>query len=172
MKLKKLSKNCDIAQEVRKRGRPKKVVSQDVQKTEQYTKRQKSKHYIDADKFKELIKHYYKTDIFSEELGEMVNSLSHHVVYMPRFVNYTWHDQMISDANYRIIKALNERKYDPERGNAFSYFTKVCIRSFFHVTERERRNHTTIERYQDELYDEMHLHGYGTNATETENFNE
>ena len=134
--------------------------------------RSKSKHYIDAARFKELIIEYYRTNEFTEELGEMINKLSEHLTYMPRFLNYSYHDSMISDSNYRIVKALNERKYDPERGNPFSYFTKVGIRSFFHVTEKERKNNITVDNYRTEMYDELLLSGFASGATDNENYND
>jgi hypothetical protein len=126
-------------------------------------------HYVDNKRFEQLIREYYKTDVFSEELGEMINKISEHVTYMPRFVNYTYHPSMISDSNYKMVKALNERKFDPDKGSAFSYFTKICIHAFFFITEKERKNHTTIENYQNELYDELTLHGYINNAVDNEN---
>lgn len=171
------SKNSDNPIVKRGRGRPKKIKSDavdtypDRENTGLLTMpiKRKPKHYIDNAEFERLIREYYRTDIFSEELGEMINKISEHVTYMPRFINYTWHDAMISDSNYKIVKALNERKFDPDRGSAFSYFTRVCINAFFFVTEKERKNHTTIENYQIELCDELSLNGYMNTATDNEN---
>lgn len=117
------------------------------------------KHYVDAVKFKELILEYYDTDDFSEELGEMVNKISEHVAYMPNFINYTYRDEMISDSNFKMVKALNQKKYDPTKGNPFAYFTKICCRSFINVIKKENRVDETIKRYQSEMYDELALNG-------------
>jgi hypothetical protein len=128
-----------------------------------------SKHYVDNVEFERLIREYYKTDIFSEELGVMIDKISQHVAYMPRFINYTYHESMISDSNYKMVKALNERKFNPDKGSAFSYFTKICIHAFYYVTEQERKKNLTIENYQTELYDELMLNGYSSTATDHEN---
>jgi len=132
----------------------------------------KSKHYVDNVELTRLISEYYKTDIFSEELGEMINRISQHVTYMPSFINYTYHASMISDSNYKIVKALNERKFDPSKGSAFSYFTKVCIRAFIHVIKKEKKNEITVENYQTELYDELILNGYANGSIDHENHEE
>ena len=121
--------------------------------------RKKKKHYVDPIKFKELILEYYDTDDFTEELGEMVNKISEHVAYMPNFMNYTYRDEMISDSNFKMVKALNQKKYDPTKGNPFAYFTKICCRSFINVIKKEKRSDDTIKRYQSEMYDELALNG-------------
>lgn len=133
------------------------------------SRRRASKHYVDNAEFERLIREYYKTDIFSEELGVMIDKISQHVAYMPRFINYTYHESMISDSNYKMVKALNERKFNPDKGSAFSYFTKICIRAFYYVTEQERKKNLTIENYQTELYDELMLNGYTSTSTDHKN---
>lgn len=117
------------------------------------------KHYVDARAFKDLIIEYYDTDIFTEELGEMVNKISEHVAYMPNFINYTYRSEMISDSNYKMVKALNQKKYDPTKGNPFSYFSKICYRAFINVIKKEKRIEDTIGKYQNEVYDELALTG-------------
>lgn len=121
--------------------------------------KKKKKHYVDPVRFKELILEYYDTDDFSEELGEMINKISEHVAYMPNFINYTYRDEMISDSNYKMIRALNQKKYDPTKGNPFAYFTKICCRAFINVIKKEKRVEDTVTRYQTEMYDELTLNG-------------
>lgn len=122
-------------------------------------KKKKPKNYVDPIRFKELILTYYDSDAFSEELGVMVNKISEHVAYMPNFINYTYRDEMISDSNYKMIKALNQKKYDPTKGNPFAYFTKICCRAFINVIKKEKRIEDTVTRYQSEMYDELTLKG-------------
>jgi len=128
----------------------------------------KKKHYVDAVRFKDLILEYYDNDDFTEELGDMVNKISEHVAYMPNFINYTYRDEMISDSNFKMVKALNQKKYDPTKGNPFSYFTKICVRSFINVIKKEKRVEDTIGRYQTEIYDELSLNGLNISHSEHE----
>lgn len=129
--------------------------------------KKKSKHYVDPVRFKELILLYYSTDDFSEELGEMVNKISCHVAYMPNFINYTYRDEMISDSNWKMVKALNQRKYDPTKGNPFAYFTKICCRAFINIIKKEKRVEDTVLRYQNEMYDELALNGLAIGQAES-----
>lgn len=128
--------------------------------------KKKKKHYVDPVRFKELILEYYDTDDFSEELGEMINKISEHVAYMPNFINYTYRDEMISDSNYKMIRALNQKKYDPTKGNPFAYFTKICCRAFINVIKKEKRVEDTVTRYQTEMYDELALNGLNLSNTD------
>jgi hypothetical protein len=75
----------------------------------------------------------------------------------------TYRDEMISDSNFKMIKALNQRKYDPTKGNPFAYFTKICCRSFINVIKKEKRVSDTVSRYQMEIYDELALKGLSLN---------
>jgi len=122
-------------------------------------KKKKKTHYVDPIRFKELILEYYDSDDFTEELGEMVNKISEHVAYMPKFINYTYRDEMISDSNYKMVKALNQQKYDPTKGNPFAYFTKICCRAFINVIKKEKRVEDTVTRYQTEMFEELILTG-------------
>ena len=128
--------------------------------------KKKKKHYVDPVRFKNLILEYYDDDDFSEELGEMINKISEHVAFMPNFMNYTYRDEMISDSNFKMIKALNQKKYDPTKGNPFAYFTKICCRSFINVIKKENRGNDTIKRYQSEMYDELSLKGLNIGKSE------
>ena len=128
--------------------------------------RKPKKHYVDPVRFKDLILEYYADDDFKEELGEMVNKISEHVAFMPNFINYTYRDEMISDSNFKMIKALNQKKYDPTKGNPFAYFTKICCRSFINVIKKENRVDDTIKRYQSEMYDELSLNGLNIGKSE------
>jgi len=137
------------------------------------SKAKKKAYYVDPIEFKDAILEYYDTDVFTEELGEMVNKISTHVAYMPNFINYTYRDDMISDSNFKMVKALNQKKYDPTRGNPFSYFTKICSRSFINVIKKEKRLEDTVGRYQTEMYDELALTGLNIgNSDDAEGFNE
>lgn len=71
----------------------------------------------------------------------------------------TYRDEMVSDSNFKMIKALNQKKYDPSLGNPFAYFTKICFRAFINVIKKEKRGEDTISRYQSEMYDELLLNG-------------
>ena len=128
-------------------------------KEEPKAKKPKKEYYADPVVFKELILEYYKTDIFSEELGEMISKVSEHVGYMPNFMNYPYKSEMISDSNFKMVKALNQKKYDPTRGNPFSYFSKICYRAFVNIIKKEHRIADATRRYQTEMYDELSLTG-------------
>ena len=118
-----------------------------------------SKHYVDGKKFKELIIKYYETDEMDYELGEMLNNISSHLAYRSSFINYTFKDEMISDGNYKMVKALQDKKFDPTKGSPFAYFSKICYRAFVNIIKKEEHKHILISKYQDAIYDELHIKG-------------
>ena len=119
----------------------------------------KPKHYIDNKKFRELILKYYETDEMDYELGVMLNNISTHLAYRANFTTYTYLDDMISDGNYKMVKALQDKKFDPTKGSPFSYFSKICYRAFVNIIKKQKHKHILLAKYQDAVYDELHIKG-------------
>lgn len=57
--------------------------------------------------------------------------------YNPKFINYTFKDDMISDALYDCIRFA--KKFNPEKGNnPFSYITTIAIMAFYRRIDAEK----------------------------------
>jgi DNA-directed RNA polymerase specialized sigma24 family protein len=60
---------------------------------------------------------------------------------------------MIGDAIIKMITALTRKRFKCKSGyNPFSYFTKVAYRAFQNRIKKEKKEHDTIHRYQNEIY--------------------
>jgi hypothetical protein len=67
----------------------------------------------------------------------------------------TYKEEMIGDAVEKMIKALWNQKYDPEKGNPFSYFTQISFNAFCNRIKKEKRNREAICGYQIEVYEAL-----------------
>jgi hypothetical protein len=111
-----------------------------------------SKNYIDPTDFKNKIVSFYTSGIISNELAENVQLLATRLAFKPCFINYTYREDMIGDAIIKMIKALQDKKFDPEKGNAFSYFTKIAFHAFCNRIKKEKKEKETINAYQEDVF--------------------
>jgi len=123
-------------------------------------KREKSKHYVKPKEFEAQILSYYDTGVMSDLLLTSVSNIAHKLGYRPNFINYTYKEEMIGDAIIRMVTALKNKKFDPKKGNAFSYFTKISINAFRNRIKKEKREYETVTSYREETYNYLTDIGY------------
>jgi hypothetical protein len=112
----------------------------------------KKKFYVDPKQFDDEIVNFYKTEIISNELADMISKISYKLSYASNFINYSYREEMVGDGIVRMMKALIAKKYDRERGtNPFSYFTRIAFNAFRNRIKKEKHIHETHEKYQEEL---------------------
>lgn len=65
----------------------------------------------------------------------------------------SYKSEMIGDAVIKMITALTRKRFKCKSGyNPFSYFTKVAYRAFQNRIKKEKKEHETLHRYQEEVY--------------------
>ena len=125
-------------------------------KTPEVTRKLKPKekiHYVNSREFEEEIRAYYKSGDVSIKLGESITKIAHGLSFAPNFINYSYKEEMIGDAIIKMITALTRQRFKCKSGyNPFSYFTKVAYRAFQNRIKKEKKEHDTIHRYQNEVY--------------------
>ena len=58
------------------------------------------------------IKKFYTNGVFSCKLGHMILLIAQGLRYKPNFINYTYKDDMISDAVFNMCKAIRNKNFD------------------------------------------------------------
>lgn len=116
-------------------------------------------HYVDPEVFKQQILDYYKTGVFTDAVGSSIYKIASRTAFAPNFINYTYREEMIGDAVIRMIEALTTKKYDPKKGNPFSYYTKITINAFKNRLKKEKKMRIALTNYQNEVYEEMRNEG-------------
>jgi hypothetical protein len=119
-------------------------------------------HYVDNKKFyEEILKYRHKVEIAKTEdreeprlpeyIGECIYKIAHKLSTMPRFVNYSYREEMISDGIENCIMYFKD--YNPEIGqNPFAYFTQIIYYAFLRRIGKEEKNRYIIyKNYQESI---------------------
>lgn len=141
--------------------------------------------HINNTKFLLLLKEYNLTKEIPKELHIKFHRLAKHYGHLANFRNYTYIEDMISEAYLRCIKVAN--KFDCEtKTNPFAYFTTVVHNSFIQFIQKEKRQQdfkwkemkTIVEFYKThydidlELTDDMKEKMYSENKSDKSDDNE
>lgn len=118
-------------------------------------------HYINnADFLAALIEHRSRVEAaraagndepaISNYLGDCFIKIARHLSYKSNFINYSYKDEMISDAIENCLAVVNN--FDPAKSkNPFAYFTQITFFAFVRRIQREKKQMATKFRYIDQL---------------------
>jgi hypothetical protein len=120
----------------------------------------RKKNYIDPEFFKNQIVHFYNTKDLTDGLAIAINQIATRLAFAPNFINYTYREEMVGDAVIKMVKALREEKFNPMRGNPFSYFTKIAYHAFCNRIKKEKKMKETLTEYQDDVFSMLSESGY------------
>ena len=125
------------------------------------TKQQTPKHYINNQEFlAALLEHRERVQAartaekdpppISNYLGDCFIKIAKHLSYKSNFINYSYRDEMISDAIENCLAVVNN--FDPAKSkNPFAYFTQITFFAFVRRIQREKKQMATKFRYIDQL---------------------
>jgi hypothetical protein len=125
------------------------------------TKQQTPNHYINNQEFlAALVDHRTKVDAaraagkepppVSNYIGDCFIKIARHLSYKSNFINYSYRDEMISDAIENCLAVVNN--FDQTKSkNPFAYFTQITFFAFVRRIQREKKQMATKYRYIDQL---------------------
>jgi hypothetical protein len=111
-------------------------------------------HYVDNKKFYEEILKYRENvqkaraegkqdPRLPEYIGECIYKIAKKLSTMPRFINYSYRDEMISDGIENCIMYFKD--FDPNKTqNPFAYFTQIIYYAFLRRISKEEKNRYII----------------------------
>ena len=86
----------------------------------------------------------------SDYLGECFIKIANHLAFKANFINYTYRDEMISDAIENCLIYVDN--FDPKKSsNPFAYFTQIAYYAFIRRIQKEKRHLQTKYRYIESL---------------------
>jgi hypothetical protein len=121
----------------------------------------KANHYIDNAEFlAALLAHREKVQQaranetapppVNNYLGDCFIKIARHLSYKSNFINYSYKDEMISDAIENCLAVVNN--FDPAKSkNPFAYFTQITFFAFVRRIQKEKKQMATKFRYIDQL---------------------
>ena len=119
-------------------------------------------YYVNSKEFTAgLVKYYGSgTDEIGEELGTYIFKIATGLSYAPNFINYTYKEDMVGDAIYKMLLAVKNKKFDiTSEYNPFSYFTTIAFHAFINRIKKEKKQREIVSEYQDVIYDELTSNG-------------
>ena len=121
----------------------------------------KANHYIDNSAFLAALLEHRAAVLIAKEaettlppisnyLGDCFIKIARHLSYKSNFINYSYKDEMISDAIENCLAVVNN--FDPAKSkNPFAYFTQITYFAFIRRIQREKKQLQTKYRYIDQL---------------------
>ena len=93
----------------------------------------------------------------TDYIGSCFLKIANHLSYRPKFINYTFRDDMISDGIENCLQYLDN--FNPKTSNnPFAYFTQIIYYAFVRRIQKEKKQVTIKNRLITESnYDDMTL---------------
>jgi hypothetical protein len=111
--------------------------------------------YIDKNEMMvELIK-YRDTGVISEILGAMFLKLATRYTSRPNFAGYSYRDEFISAAVYRMVEQVGKFDVDHPSQNPFAYFTQMAHNQILSILNKEKRQRTMQQRLRAKVWDNL-----------------
>ena len=127
-------------------------------KRKKRTKKSEKPYYVNSKDFREALTTYYDsgTDDVGEQLGTYIFKIATGLSYAPNFINYTYKEDMVGDAIYKMLLAVKNKKFDITSDyNPFSYFTTIAFHAFINRIKKEKKQREIVNEYQEAVYDEL-----------------
>lgn len=132
----------------------------------------KKNYYVDNEKFfNEIVEYKKKCKIAKEEgkpkpilsdyIGKCIYLIAENLAHKPRFMNYSFVDEMKSDAIENCLMYFDN--FDSDKyNNPFAYFTQIIYYAFHRRINKEEKNRYIIyKRFQERILDvPYHYDGY------------
>ena len=124
--------------------------------TEIKVKANKEQFYVNPSEFKKQIENYYKTGDCTNYLGNCLNKIAEGLGYSPKFINYSYKEDMIGDALIKMFSALKRKKFNVESETSpFGYFTTIAFHAFINRIKKEKKHHDTLNEFRERKYEEI-----------------
>lgn len=126
--------------------------------------KKKKNHYVDNEKFLQEIIDYKKRlaeaktlgkeePRVSEYIGKCIYLIAENLSHKPRFMNYSFRDELVSDAIENCFLYFNNFNPDISR-NPFAYFTQIIYFAFHRRISKEEKNRYIIyKKFQESVLD-------------------
>lgn len=122
----------------------------------------KKGNYLDKTEFLNLILKYQElgeegiSNKDKNKLGKMIISLVNHIAMRPNFSNYSYLEEMKSNAIITVWKGLKSFNIE-KTNNAFSYFTTAVMNAFIFIINKEKTLAEKRNNFAQDLIERINL---------------
>jgi len=140
----------------------------------------KKQHYVDNEKFLEVMTGYRIAYLESKEndeekpmipdyAGECFLKIAERLSHRPNFINYAFREEMVSDGIENCV--MYASNFNPEKSaNPFAYFTQIIYYAFLRRIEKEKKQlyikYKTMEEHSS-LEEHVDMGEMGQNETQS-----
>ena len=117
--------------------------------------RKRGKYYIDPDDLKKELKKYRDTGTMSDELGQMFIKIATRYATKPNWREYSYKDDFIGDAVYRMIQLIDKIDLDHPKCNPFAYLTQQAYWCFVSKINKEKKFQKIKEKLTNHFFDDL-----------------
>jgi len=138
----------------------------------------KKQHYVDNEKFLEVMTGYRNAYLDGKEngeeqkpmipdyAGECFLKIAERLSHRPNFINYAFREEMVSDGIENCV--MYASNFNPEKSsNPFAYFTQITYYAFLRRIEKEKKQlyikYKTMDEFSS-LEDNSDMEGMGSDA--------
>ena len=138
----------------------------------------KKQHYVDNEKFLEVMTGYRNAYLESREngeeqkpmipdyAGECFLKIAERLSHRPNFINYAFREEMVSDGIENCV--MYASNFDHEKSsNPFAYFTQITYYAFLRRIEKEKKQlyikYKTMDEFSS-LEDNSDMEGMGSES--------
>ena len=118
-------------------------------------KKVKSAFYVHPKELKEEIAKYKTDGNISEALGHFIMLIAKNFVSKGNFRGYSYVDDFVGDAIYRMIEQLDKLNLNHPKCNCFAYLTQVCYRCFQARIIKEGKYERLKDCLTDHLFEQL-----------------
>lgn len=123
-------------------------------------KSKSTNHYVDNQKFLEEIIEYKKRVLIAKEndlekpraseyIGKCIQLIAINLSHKPRFINYSFKEEMISDAIENCFMYFDNFNPDISQ-NPFAYFTQIIYYAFYRrINKEEKSRYIMYKKFQE-----------------------
>ncbi len=128
------------------------------------TSKKKKNHYVDNERFLAEIVEYKKQVVIAKEqgadkprvseyIGKCIYLIAENLSHKPRFMNYSFRDELVSDAIENCFLYFDNFNPDISK-NPFAYFTQIIYYAFHRRISKEEKNRYIIyKKFQESVLD-------------------
>jgi hypothetical protein len=115
-------------------------------------------YYVSPKELKEELQKYFDSNpdpskrVISNRLGKMLINIAYRYASKSNFHNYSWKDEMVSFAIYKMVLKLNLINLNLKNCNPFSYLTYICHHCFSKTITKYKKETERLRKLQAQTY--------------------
>lgn len=117
--------------------------------------RKRKKNYVNPQELADEIRKFQSSESeqMTDKLGNFLIKIAQGYASRPNFSRYSYKEDFISDALFRMIQQIGKINLEHPKCNPFSYLTMICYHVYITKITKEKKFADTKENLKDKYFD-------------------